>query len=256
MHELIVRSMATHQADLPHHQSIKVLIYEENPQHAYDFQTSLMSLPLACETFSENQIPYTSSYLVADANKSKIWRDRLSAITSLKVGLVWAGGFKHNDPSNTLIDPHRSLVLSAFAPLLALDNICFFSLQKGSPSAQWSEMIQTNMSRERMFDWTADIHDWDDTAAFVANLDLIISCDTSSAHLAAAMGKPTWLLSRFNGCWRWLLGREDSPWYSTLRIFSQHQSNDWGSVMERVCQALQHLRLPLLTHPIANSIKR
>ena len=92
-----------------------------------------------------------------------------------------------------------------------------------------------------LHDFTADLHDFADTAALIVNLDLVISVDTSVAHLAGALGKPVWLLNRFDTCWRWLLDRDDSPWYPTLRQFRQPASGDWDSVICEVRDALRHL---------------
>ncbi len=110
----------------------------------------------------------------------------------------------------------------------------FFSLQLGEPAKQLQE--QQGLP---IIDLTAELKDWADTAALVANLDLVITCDTAVAHLAAAMGKPTWILSRFNGCWRWLTDRDDSPWYPTVRLFRQTTCGDWASVMREVSTALE-----------------
>ena len=116
----------------------------------------------------------------------------------------------------------------------------FYSLQKGNPE-------EKNLNTERLQHWSSDnlhifteyIDDFADTAAFIHHLDLLICVDTSVAHLAAAMGKPVWLLNRFDTCWRWLLGREDIPWYPTLRIFRQPKLGDWNSVINAVLVALQ-----------------
>jgi ADP-heptose:LPS heptosyltransferase len=92
-----------------------------------------------------------------------------------------------------------------------------------------------------LYDFTADLHDFADTAALIDGLDLVISVDTAVAHLAGALGKPVWLLNRFDTCWRWLLDRDDSPWYPSLRQFRQPHPGDWGSVIRRVRDALRRL---------------
>jgi ADP-heptose:LPS heptosyltransferase len=94
-------------------------------------------------------------------------------------------------------------------------------------------------SQARLTDWMDEITDFADTAALIENLDLVIAVDTSVAHLAAAMGKPVWLFNRFAGCWRWLRERDDSPWYPTVRLFTQRQRGDWDDVLTRVAAALQ-----------------
>jgi hypothetical protein len=114
------------------------------------------------------------------------------------------------------------------------------SLQKTDDPAKLADAA----SKARLTDWTDELADFAETAALIDNLDLVISVDTSVAHLAAAMGKPVWLLNRFAGCWRWLRGRDDSPWYPGLRLFTQTQRGDWDEVLTRVAIALQQ-RFPL-----------
>jgi ADP-heptose:LPS heptosyltransferase len=118
------------------------------------------------------------------------------------------------------------------------NNALFFSLQKGDAGKQIEELQLQKYQKLTPIDYTDDLQDWRDTAAFIANLDLVISCDTATAHLAAAMNKPVWLLSRYNGCWRWLTDRSDSPWYPSVRIFRQPSLGDWESVMQEVSLAL------------------
>jgi len=132
-------------------------------------------------------------------------------------------------------DELRSVPLACFAPLFFIPDVSFFSLQKGegagqAASAQW-----------RIHDLMSQAHDLLDTAALVLQLDLVISVDTSVAHLAGALGKPVWLLNRFESEWRWMLGREDSPWYPTMRIFRQDKPGDWDPVVSRVADALKNL---------------
>ena len=130
-----------------------------------------------------------------------------------------------------------ALTLQQFTPIAGIADIQFFSLQKGEPSAQ----ALHPPNGMQLVDWTTDLHDFEDTAAFITNLDLVISVDTSVAHLAGALGKPVWLLNRFDTCWRWLLNRDDSPWYPTLRQFRQRSPGDWISVISGVQDALQRL---------------
>ena len=129
------------------------------------------------------------------------------------------------------------MTLQQFAPLPGWPNVQFFSLQKGEPATQALHPPH-GMS---LVDWTSDLHDFEDTAALITNLDLVISVDTSVVHLAGALAKPVWVLSRFDGCWRWLNGREDSPWYPTARVFHQKAPGAWGEVMERVAAELVRL---------------
>jgi hypothetical protein len=133
--------------------------------------------------------------------------------------------------------------LSQFAPLAGIGNIQFISLQKGEPAAQ----ALHPPDGFSIADFAAELHGFEDTAALIANLDLVISVDTAVAHLAGAMAKPVWILSRFDGCWRWLDHREDSPWYPTARLFHQKAPGPWDEVIARVREALsrQDLRLDL-----------
>lgn len=165
--------------------------------------------------------------------RAAAWRARLDTLPDAhlpRIGVVWAGGH-----SGIAVDRRRSLSAAQLAPLFALDQIRWISLQKTDDPAKLADPA----SQARLTDWTADLTDFADTAALIANLDLVISVDTSVAHLAAALGKPVWLLNRFAGCWRWLRGRDDSPWYPGLRLFTQTQRDDWDDVLARTCEALK-----------------
>ncbi|HXP95073.1 MAG TPA: glycosyltransferase family 9 protein, partial [Telmatospirillum sp.] len=165
---------------------------------------------------------------------------RLCRLAGLKVGLVWAGNFSPDDPPANAIDRRRSMPLAKLAPLLALPGVSFVSLQKGPPTAQ----ITLLPAESRPLHLMEDVSDFADTADLLANLDLVISVDTSVAHLAGAMGKPVWILSRFDGCWRWLTGRDDSPWYPTARLFRQTTPGDWDAPVRRVVAQMEHLVAP------------
>jgi tetratricopeptide (TPR) repeat protein len=216
--------------------------------YSFDFHCPLMSLPLACGTDSLAKIPNHTPYLFAADADIKAYREAIShmARTSvgaqpLRIGLVWAGGTRPNQPELHSIDAARSLALWQFEPLLVLaqqKNAQIFSLQLGEPAQQLEAFLQERPALSAI-DLTPTLKDWAGTAALIANLDLVISCDTAVAHLAAAMDKPTWILSRFNGCWRWLDGRDDSPWYSSVRLFRQTTRGDWASVIAQVTTALQ-----------------
>jgi hypothetical protein len=198
----------------------------------WDCYAPLMSLPMAFGTRLEN-IPAEVPYLRADADRAAFWRARLAALPSHhrpNVGVVWAGGH-----SGVAVDRARSLTAAQLAPLLASPHVRWISLQKTDDPAKHPDTA----SKARLTDWTDELTDFADTAALIANLDLVISVDTSVAHLAAAMGKPVWLLNRFAGCWRWLRDRDDSPWYPGLRLFTQSQRGNWDEVLIRVAATLQ-----------------
>jgi hypothetical protein len=118
-------------------------------------------------------------------------------------------------------------------------DIAFFSLQKGEPAeSEISGHEQKYWPSGNLYNFASEMHDFGDTAAVIAHMDLVISVDTSTLHLAAAMGKPTWLLNKYETCWRWLLDRDTSPWYPTLKIYRQDAKMDWKPVLERVAADL------------------
>jgi tetratricopeptide (TPR) repeat protein len=203
------------------------------PVPAFDVHCSLLSLP---SIFSPTlaSIPADVPYLAANPAEAARWRRRLSPLPGLKVGLVWSGGQRPDQPNAAAIDRRRSIALDAMAPLAEVTGVTYVSLQKGPPARQASAP-PPGMA---LVDFTDELDDFADTAALVEALDLVISVDTSVAHLAGALGKPVWLLNRFDTCWRWLLDRDDSPWYPTLRQFRQSASGDWTGVMQSVRDAL------------------
>lgn len=219
----------------------------------FDFHCPMMSLPLAFGTTLET-IPFGDEpYLLAPAGDVERWgnwlEERLlgsSAVAEggrhLRVGLVWNGGFRADQPELWAVNERRNVPLELFAAALDLPGVDFVSLQKGDPAE--SEL----RGREREF-WkignllnpAPELTDFADTAGLIANLDLVISVDTSTAHLAAAMGKPTWILNRHDTCWRWLFDREDSPWYGSVKLFRQGADRDWRPVLARVASTLQYV---------------
>ncbi len=202
---------------------------EELP--AFDLHCPMLSLALGTTVTT---IPAAAAYLHADKLQVAAWRARLAAMATqgLRVGLVWAGGRRTHSPSLAATDRRRSMPPDRLAPLFELSGVHFFSLQKGGPAAP---------ANFPLTDFMEEMGDFADTAALIANLDLVISVDTAIAHLAAALGKPVWLLNRFDSCWRWLRQREDSPWYPTLRQFRQTQPGDWHFAVEMACTELRRL---------------
>jgi tetratricopeptide (TPR) repeat protein len=201
---------------------------------AFDFHVPLMCLPRLLGTTLET-VPADVPYLFAEPAKVDHWAERLAGLgDGHRIGLVWAGDSRKHDPDANATDRRRSLTLAQFAPLGGVAGVQFVSLQKGEPA----EQTLSPPEGLRITDMTDDLSDFADTAALVANLDLVVTVDTSVAHLAGALGKPVWILSRFDGCWRWLNGREDSPWYPTARLFHQQAPGDWDEVIGRVATAL------------------
>lgn len=201
---------------------------------SHDFWCRLMSLPLRFGTTLQT-IPATTPYLRAPANRRSVWMSRLPS-SGFKVGLVWAGDPRPHMPDANLVDKRRSIHARDFLPLLEIPDVTFVSLQFGATTRPQLDEIDV---RWRPFDPMGDVADFADTAAIVDNLDLVISVDTSTAHLAGALNKPVWILSRFDGCWRWMENRDDSPWYPSVRLFRQRKSGHWDEVIARVAAALE-----------------
>jgi hypothetical protein len=203
---------------------------------AFDWHCPLMSLPRAFGT-TPDTVPCAQSYLTADPELSAMWEAKLAALPGPRVGLAWAGSARAWMPHAVAIDHRRSARLADMAPLAEVAGCSFVSLQLGPPAAQ----LRTPPPGLVVHDFTDRLHDFAETAALVANLDLVITVDTSMVHLAGALGRPVWLLNRYDTCWRWLLERDDSPWYPSLRQFRQPGREDWSSVMRRVQAALTTL---------------
>jgi Flp pilus assembly protein TadD len=204
------------------------------PVPAFDFHCSFNGLPRAFETTLDS-IPCHIPYIQADPALVQQWRLRLPPTDGMRVGLVWAGQSRPWLPGFTSLDGRRSTTLATLAPLALVPGVQFISLQKGIAAEQ------ARANDLPLLDPMDEVQDFADTAAIVAQLDLVISVDTSVVHLAGAMGKPVFMLDRYDNCWRWLSGREDSPWYPTLRIFRQTAPGAWASVVARVVDALETL---------------
>jgi len=197
------------------------------PLPHFDCRCPLMSLPLAFGTTVET-IPARVPYLTAPEEALKKAAALPWPTTGLRVGMAWTGSPTH--PKNRF----RSILLDRLEPLFNLENVRFFSLQMGPAAAQLA-------ARKEITDLAPVTGDMADTAAQMAHLDLIISIDTSVAHLAGALARPLWVLLSYLPDWRWLLDREDSPWYPTARLFRQPRPGDWPAVIERVRATLAEL---------------
>lgn len=192
----------------------------------FDCHLPIMSLPLRCETTVET-VPATVPYIFPPLESLARWTEKFDSCDTLRVGLVWAGRKRP--------DPNRTCPLENFAPLADIPGVTFYSVQ-----------LQNEMSGKpggrqvfELVDLTADIEDFADTAALIANLDLVISIDTGVAHLSGALGKETWVLLPYAADWRWMLDREDSPWYPGMRLFRQQAPGDWPTVLAAVKSALR-----------------
>ncbi|WP_197090905.1 tetratricopeptide repeat protein [Bradyrhizobium sp. LTSP849] len=197
---------------------------------AFDLHCPLGSLPLAFGTRLDT-IPFAEGYLSAPpVARVKAWEDRLGPRMRFRVGLVWSGNPDHNN------DHNRSMALRTLAPLLDCD-VQFVSLQKGVRDQDGAFLRE----RPDIVDLTEQLTDFSETAALISCLDLVISVDTSIVHLAGALGAPVWTMLPFNPDWRWLLNRDDSPWYSSMKLFRQPKRGDWASVVDGVRLALERL---------------
>ena len=206
----------------------------------FDFHCPLLSLPLAFKTTIET-IPNGIPYLSPDPNKVAYWRQKLEEKSNLRVGLVWSGGFRPDQPEVWSVNKRRNIPLIKLKSL-NLPNIDFYSLQKGVEAEEELATLQSSgWNGPNIIDFTKELNDYSDTAALIANLDLVVSVDTSVVHMTGAIGKPIWILNRFDTDWRWFVDRSDSPWYPTATIFNQPSFGDWDAVVEDVRSKLMEL---------------
>jgi Flp pilus assembly protein TadD len=215
---------------------IELIVVRGEPLPRFDLHCPMLSLPLALGTTIAT-IPSDGRYLHADPEQVATWRTRLAETGNQgpRIGLVWSGNPRLQLRSAAALGRRRSIAPDRLAPLVALPGRHFVSLQKDGPPPP-RDLALT--------DFMGEMGDFADTAALIANLDLVISIDTSVAHLAAALGKPVWLLTCFDACWRWLVARRDSPWYPSMRLYRQPRPGDWGSVLAEVAHDLGGLDFP------------
>jgi len=192
----------------------------------FDVHFPLLDLPGLFTTNPQN-IPASENYLTATGDLTEKWRNRLAAHKQFRVGLIWAGRPGHSNDKNRSIDP------ALIAPLLEIDGVKFFSLQVERDGEA------AKVFGPKVIDLAADLTTFAETAALMSNLDLIISVDSSPAHLAGALGRPVWTLLPYLPDWRWGLNRDDSPWYPSMRLLRQQKHGDWQAVIERLGQELK-----------------
>jgi tetratricopeptide (TPR) repeat protein len=206
----------------------------------YDHHCPLLSLPFAFAT-TVSTVPSHVPYIKADPRRVEDWKVRLGARTKPRVGIVWSGGFRPEQPELWSVNGRRNIPLQKLAELKH-PGIDFYSLQKGEPAeSELEELTSGNWEGPSMRNVAGLLHDFADTAALADHLDLIVTVDTSTAHLAGALGKPVWMLNRFDTCWRWLRDRSDTPWYPTMRLYRQETPGDWDTVVQRVKADLNEL---------------
>jgi len=201
-----------------------------NPLPMFDVQGPLLSLPLVFGT-TVGTIPGKMPYITIESALLQQWHNRVGAAGQgkVRVGLVWAGSPRHE------ADKKRSISLAAFSSFARIRDVEFFSLQKGIAAAE----AKNPPVEMKLVDFSGELHDFADTAALIANLDLIISVDTAVAHLAGALGKPVWNLLPYTPDWRWMLDRDDSPWYPSMKLFRQPSEGDWERVISLVQDELK-----------------
>jgi tetratricopeptide (TPR) repeat protein len=214
-------------------QGIDELIPEGQPLPKFDFYSPLITLPAIFGTTIDN-VPAEVPYLKADSDRVARWRSQLASETGFKVGIVWQGNPRHKR------DAFRSAPLTAFAPLANVPGVRLYSLQKRHGMEQLAaiqgqfqvaDLANTDDSPQGVFM---------DTAAILKNLDLLVTVDTAVAHLAGALGVPVWVALSTLPDWRWLLGREHTPWYPSMRLFRQKTYGDWSSVFEQMANELKN----------------
>jgi tetratricopeptide (TPR) repeat protein len=193
-----------------------------------DFHVRMVCLPRIFGTTLET-IPADVPYVAADPALIAAWHDKLDDYKYFRIGIVWRGSPQH------VRDHARSFPLDCFAPIAKIPGVRLFSLQKGNSN----DSLPDRLEQFGVIDLAESFADFADSAAAMANLDLVITCDSSPAHLAGALGRPVWLALPKSAEWRWLRERDDSPWYPTMRLFRQTQAGNWESVFERIAAALQ-----------------
>jgi tetratricopeptide (TPR) repeat protein len=202
------------------------VILSDEPVPSADARVRLASLPFLCGTRLET-IPHFTPYLHAREEWQVFWRKKLAGLPKQKIGIIWGGNPKYRN------DAKRSIAFVELDPLVKTGGAHLVSLQKGA------QEMQLDLGALKIFDAGSFLDDFSVTAGLLAELDLLITVDTATAHLAGAMGKSVWLLIPFDADWRWLLGREDSPWYPGLRLFRQTAPGDWAGVVAKAADELR-----------------
>jgi tetratricopeptide (TPR) repeat protein len=198
----------------------------------YQYDTALLSLPRLFKTRLET-IPAIVPYLRAPKDAAQRWKKRLANMAGVKVGVAWAGNPGH------INDARRSLDVTLLAPLFAVPGTSFASLQFGPRAADLNKLKKGKTGSHQIENLAPDFSDFSETAGAVSALDLVVTVDTSIAHLAGSMGKPVWLLLPWVADWRWMFNREDNPWYATMRLFRQKKGDAWAEVIKRVATELK-----------------
>lgn len=220
-------------------QGVAQVIDRDDPVPGHDWHVPMMSLP-ACLGTDLGSIPSRVPYLRADRDDAATWAHRLGRHDRPRVGLVWSGGVRTDLPKLHATNTRRNMAFAQMAAL-HLPGVDFFSLQKGDDAvAELHRDRPRHWPFPNLMDFTEELRDFADTAALVDNLDLVVSVDTATVHLAGALAKPVWILNRYDMCWRWRLDTQGSPWYPSARLFTQQTPLDWSPVITQVAQDLRH----------------
>ena len=222
-------------------EGVTTVIERGQPRPAFDYHCPLQSLPFALRK-TVHGIPHPTPYLHADEAKVRDWGIRIGSGPKLKVGIVWSGGLRPDKPEWRVINESRNIPLDVFCQALNTVDAEFFSLQKGDQAeAEMALHQQDYWPRGNFHNLMGDVSDFSDTAAIIANLDVVVTVCTSIAHLSGALGKRTWILSKFDADWRWQVARDDSPWYHSVKLYRQAQDRLWEPVLQ--CAAADLTRL-------------
>ena len=204
---------------------VDVMVKSGDSFPLFDYHVPLLELPRLFDT-TPDTIPAADAYLSADKDLVSAWTERLGPKEGYRIGLVWGGNPSH------LNDRNRSIAPELFRPLAETPGVSAFSLMVGR-DGECGRVFGSAVT-----DLAEDLTDFAETAAAIANMDLVISVDTAVVHLAGALGTPVWSLLPFNPDWRWMLDRDDSPWYPSMRLFRQEKRKDWESVLGRIAAEL------------------
>src|SRR5262249_49099323 len=210
---------------------VDVTVHSKEELPPFDLHCPLLSLPLVFKTTLES-IPAKVPYVFAEEECLTTWKKRLPNSQMPLVGIGWAGN------PDFIADKPRSIGLAPLVPLFSIPGIQFVSLQKDLRDGDKQILDQ----HPQIIHIGDKLDDFSDTAAVMSLLDLVISSDTAPVHLAGALGQPVWILLQHSPDWRWLLNREDNPWYPSAKLFRQAAAGDWASVVDKVTEQLSSLR--------------
>jgi hypothetical protein len=217
-------------------EGVDQIISAKEQAYGVDVVAPLMSLPYLLDLQERDYA--REAYLSADPQKIALWQSLIQEAHQLKIGLVWQGGVRESMPQTWATHQRRNIPLELFSQLQRPD-IIFYHLQKGEHAISELETFRKNYPQSDFLINDLTFEDFADTAAIIEQLDLVITVDTAVAHLVGAMGKPVWILNRFDGCWRWLLNRRDTVWYPSAKLYFQSSPGDWQGVINDVIKDLE-----------------